>query len=84
MGHRREPCYDRRMMPRPLRALASIIVGITTIFGIMVYQHYSREPPTDAFAAAVTMAATILAWMVTGWNKAGGFNGSAARKAILA
>jgi hypothetical protein len=63
---RREPCYDCSMMPRPLRALASVIVGITTIVGMMVYQHYSREPPTDAFAAAVTMAATILVWMVTG------------------
>jgi hypothetical protein len=61
-----KPCYHRCMMPRPLRALASLIVGITTVIGMMVYQHYSREPPTDAFAAAVTMAATILAWLVTG------------------
>ena len=43
-----------------------MIVGITTIIGMMVYQHYSRDPPTDTFAAAVTMAATILAWLVTG------------------
>ena len=54
------------MMPRPLRGLASLIVGITTVMGMMVYQHYSREPPTDVFAAAVTTAATILAWVVTG------------------
>ena len=60
------PCYDRRMMPRPLRALASLIVGITTVMGMMVYQHYSREPPTDVFAIAVSTAATILAWVVTG------------------
>ena len=54
------------MMPRPLRALASLIVGITTVIGMMVYQHYSREPATDVFAVAVTTAATILAWLVTG------------------
>jgi ABC-type tungstate transport system substrate-binding protein len=53
-------------MTRPLRALASLIVGITTVIGMIVYQHYSREPPTDAFTAALTVAATILAWAVTG------------------
>jgi ABC-type tungstate transport system substrate-binding protein len=53
-------------MTRPLRALASLIVGITTVIGMIVYQHYSREPPIDAFTAALTMAATILAWVVTG------------------
>jgi hypothetical protein len=45
-------------MTRPLRALASLIVGITTVIGMIVYQHYSREPPTDAFTAALTVAAT--------------------------
>jgi hypothetical protein len=50
-------------MTRPLRALVSLIVGITTVIGMIVYQHYSREPPTTA---ALTMAATILAWVVTG------------------
>jgi hypothetical protein len=54
------------MMPQSLRALASVIIGITTAIGMMVYQHYSRESPTDVFAAAVTAAATILAWLVTG------------------
>jgi hypothetical protein len=53
-------------MSRPLRALASLIVGITTVVGMAVYQHYSREPPTDTFAVVVTMAASILAWLVTG------------------
>jgi hypothetical protein len=53
-------------MIRPLRALASLLVGITTVVGMIVYQHYSREPPTDVVTAAVTMAATILAWVVTG------------------
>jgi hypothetical protein len=53
-------------MPRRLRALASLIVGIITVLGIIVYQHYSREPPTDIFAATVTMAASILARVVTG------------------
>jgi ABC-type tungstate transport system substrate-binding protein len=53
-------------MTRPLRALVSLLVGITTVVGMMVYQHYSREPPTDAFTAALTVAATILAWAVTG------------------
>jgi ABC-type Fe3+-siderophore transport system permease subunit len=52
-------------MTRPLRALASLLVGIATVIGMIVYQHYSREPPTDVFTAAVTMAATILAWVVT-------------------
>jgi hypothetical protein len=56
-------CWD---LTRPLRALASLIVGITTVIGMIVYQHYSREPPTDAFTAALTVAATILAWAVTG------------------
>jgi hypothetical protein len=50
-------------MTRPLRALASLIVGITT--AIVVYQHYSREPPSNAFTVAVTMGASILAWFVT-------------------
>jgi phage terminase large subunit-like protein len=52
-------------MTRPLRALASLLVAIATVVGMIVYQHYSREPPTDVFTAAVTMAATILTWMVT-------------------
>jgi hypothetical protein len=34
--------------------------------GMMVYQHYSLEPPTDVLAAAVTSAAAILVWVVTG------------------
>jgi hypothetical protein len=53
-------------MTRPLRALASAIVGLTTVVGMMVYQHYSREPPSDAFAVAITTVASILAWSVTG------------------
>jgi len=52
-------------MTRSLRALASLFVGISTVVGMIVYQRYSREPPTDLFTAAVTMAATILAWVVT-------------------
>jgi hypothetical protein len=43
-----------------------LIVGITTVIGTAVYQRYSREPPSDTFAVAVTMAASLLAWMVTG------------------
>lgn len=43
-----------------------MIVGLTTVVGMVVYQHYSREPPSDAFAVAVTTAASILAWVVTG------------------
>jgi multisubunit Na+/H+ antiporter MnhB subunit len=53
-------------MTRPIRALASLIVGLTTVVGMVVYQHYSREPPSGAFTAAVTTAASILAWLVTG------------------
>jgi hypothetical protein len=53
-------------MTRPIRALASLIVGLTTVVGMVVYQHYSREPPSDAFTIAVTTAASILAWLVTG------------------
>jgi ABC-type Fe3+-siderophore transport system permease subunit len=41
-------------MTRPLRALASLLVGIATVVGMIVYQHYSREPLTDVFTAAVT------------------------------
>jgi ABC-type Fe3+-siderophore transport system permease subunit len=52
-------------MIRPLRAVASMIVGLTTAVGMVVYQHYSREPPSNAFIVAVTMGASILAWLVT-------------------
>jgi ABC-type Fe3+-siderophore transport system permease subunit len=52
-------------MTRPLRALASLIVGLTTAVGMVVYQRYSREPPSSAFTVAVTMGASILAWLVT-------------------
>jgi hypothetical protein len=52
-------------MTRPFRALASLIVGLTTAVGMVVYQHYSREPPSNAFTMAVTTAASILAWLVT-------------------
>jgi ABC-type tungstate transport system substrate-binding protein len=53
-------------MTRPIRVLASLIVGLTTVVGMVVYQHYSREPPSGAFTIAVTTAASILAWLVTG------------------
>jgi hypothetical protein len=53
-------------MNSSLRALTSLIVGATTVVGMAVYQHYSREPPSDAFTVAVTTAASILAWLVTG------------------
>ena len=53
-------------MTSPLRALASLIVGLMTVVGVVIYQHYSREPPSDAFTVAVTTAASILAWLVTG------------------
>ena len=49
-----------------LRALTSLIVGVTTVVGMVVYQHYSREPPGDAVTVAVMAAASILAWLVTG------------------
>jgi phosphate starvation-inducible membrane PsiE len=53
-------------MIRPLHALVSLLVGITTVVGMIVYEHYSRAPPTDVFTAALAIAATILAWVVTG------------------
>ncbi len=53
-------------MSRSLRALASLTVGIMTVVGMLAYQHYSREPPTGTFTAAVTTAASVLAWLVTG------------------
>jgi hypothetical protein len=52
-------------MTGPFRALASLIVGLMTAVGLVVYQHYSREPPSNAFTVAVTMGASILAWLVT-------------------
>jgi hypothetical protein len=52
-------------MARSLRALVSLIVGLTTAVGMVVYQHYSRDPPSNAFTVAVTMGASILAWLVT-------------------
>jgi len=61
----RRECYHRPMNSL-LRALTSLIVGVTTVVGMVVYQHYSREPPGDAFTVAVMAAASILAWLVTG------------------
>ena len=58
-------CYHC-LMNSFLRALTSLTVGITTVVGMVVYQHYSREPPSDAFTVAVMTAASILAWLVTG------------------
>jgi hypothetical protein len=37
-------------MSRPLRALPSLITAFTT-----VYQHYSREPPSDAYVPIAPM-----------------------------
>jgi len=62
---RRHECYNPAMS-RSLRALASLTVGIMTVVGMLAYQHYSREPPTGTFTAAVTTAASLLAWLVTG------------------
>jgi ABC-type tungstate transport system substrate-binding protein len=53
-------------MTTPLRALASAIAGLTTVVGMIVYQHYSREPPSDAFTLAITLVASVLGWSVTG------------------
>jgi ABC-type tungstate transport system substrate-binding protein len=53
-------------MNSSLRAIASLIVGATTVVGMVVYQHYSREPPSGAFTVAATTAARILTWLVTG------------------
>jgi hypothetical protein len=53
---RRRECYNPAMT-RSLRALASLTVGIMTVV---------REPPTGTFTAAVTTAASVLAWLVTG------------------
>ena len=47
-------------MTNQLRALAALIVAL------IVYQHYSRQPPSDSVTVAVTAAASILAWLVTG------------------
>src|SRR5262245_1880983 len=58
-------------MTRPLRALASLIVALTTVVGMVVYQHYSREPPSDDFTVAVTTAASILAWLLPGLEYTG-------------
>jgi hypothetical protein len=52
-------------MTGPFRALASLIVGLMTAVGMLVYQHYSREPPSDATTVALTAAATFLTWLVT-------------------
>jgi hypothetical protein len=49
-----------------LRALATLIVALTTALGMIVYQHYSRQPPSDSVTVAVTAGASILAWLVTG------------------
>ena len=48
------------------RALASLTVGLMTVVGMLVYQRYSREPPSDATTLALTAAASFLAWLVTG------------------
>jgi len=49
-----------------LRALTSLIVGATTMVGMVMYYLKFRPPPSDAFAVAVMAAASILAWLVTG------------------
>jgi len=47
--------------------MASAIVGITTIVGIVVYEHYSvDESPGGAFTMAGAAAAMVLTWLVTG------------------
>lgn len=53
-------------MTNRLRALAALIVALTTVLGMIVYQHYSRQPPSDSVTVAITAAASILAWLVTG------------------
>ncbi len=46
--------------------VASVIVGMMTVAGMVLYQHYSREPPNGTFTAVVTTAAALLTWLVTG------------------
>ena len=53
-------------MNKPLRALAALITAFMTVIGMTIYQRYSREPPSDMFAVAVAMAASVLAYVVTG------------------
>ncbi len=53
-------------MSRPFRAIASVMVGMMTVAGMVVYQHYSREPPNGTFTACVTTASALLTWLVTG------------------
>ena len=47
-------CYYRGMS-RSLRAVACLIVGVTTVVGMAAYEHYSvEEPPSGVFTAAMT------------------------------
>ena len=53
-------------MTRPLRALASVIAAITSVVGVVVYEHYSLdEPPGGGFTMAIATAAALLTWLVT-------------------
>ena len=65
-GGRQLRCYYRGMS-RSLRAVACLIVGVTTVVGMAAYEHYSvEEPPSGVFTAAVATAAALLTWLVTG------------------
>jgi hypothetical protein len=52
--------------PRIMSAIQAGFVPLMTAVGMIVYQHYSRGPPSDGVTVAVTAAASILAWLVTG------------------
>jgi hypothetical protein len=50
-----------------LRAVACVIVWVTTVVGMIAYEHCSvDEPPSGAFTVAVATAAALLMWLVTG------------------
>jgi hypothetical protein len=54
-------------MSRSLRAVACLIVGVTTVVGMAAYEHYSvEEPLSGVFTAAIATAAALLTWLVTG------------------
>jgi hypothetical protein len=65
-GGRQLRCYYPGLS-RSLRAVACVIVWVTTVVGMIAYEHYSvDEPPSGAFTAAVATGAALLTWLVTG------------------
>jgi hypothetical protein len=57
---------SRPQMDAAIRVLGCIIVAVTTVVSMRVFQHYASISLDRTFIAAVAMAASFLTWLVTG------------------